>query len=128
MIDEISEHELAAEALQASLNGQLIITTMLAANVIQTVNKLHGLANEKLAPGAAQNLLADGLLGILHLHLSSGPRQKLATEFLFLKDETLTKTVLRNGKYDLTRLRYQAPDGEHDYRYGDSEPISPTEN
>lgn len=101
LIDEINEHELAAEVLHASLNGQLIISTMLAPNVIQTINKLYALANEKLAPGAAQMLLADGLNGVLHQHLTSGTRPKLETEFLFLKDATLIKNVLRNGKYEL---------------------------
>ncbi|MFZ6774451.1 ATPase, T2SS/T4P/T4SS family [Undibacterium sp. SXout7W] len=101
LIDEIRDHEIATEALQASINGHLVITTMLAANVIQTINKLHALTNEKLAPGAAQSLVADGLIGVLHQQLMPGPKQKLETEFLFLKDAVMTKAVLRNGKYDL---------------------------
>lgn len=101
LIDEIRDHEVAAEALQASVNGHLVITTMLAANVIQTINKLHALANEKLAPGGTQSLLADGLIGVLHQQIMSGPKQKLETEFLFLKDAPLVKTVLRTGKYEL---------------------------
>ncbi|MGZ3236654.1 MAG: ATPase, T2SS/T4P/T4SS family, partial [Burkholderiaceae bacterium] len=101
LIDEIRDHEIAAEALQASINGHLVITTMLATNVTQAINKLHALANEKLAPGAAQSLLADGLAGVLHQQLIPGPRQKLETEFLFLKGAVVTKTVLRSGKYEL---------------------------
>lgn len=101
MIDEINEHELAAEVLHACMSGQLIISTMLAPNVTQTIHKLFALVNEKLAPGAAQMLLADGLSGVLHQNLTSGVRPKLETEFLFLKDATLIKNILRNGKYEL---------------------------
>lgn len=101
LIDEIRDQEVALEALQASVNGHLVITTMLAANVIQTINKLHVLATEKLAPDAVQSLLADGLIGVLHQQLIDGPKQKLETAFLCLKDAALIRTTLRNGKYDL---------------------------
>lgn len=101
LIDEINEHELAAEVLQASVNGQLIISTMLAPNVTHAINKLYALANEKLAPGVTQMLLADGLNGVLHQTLSSGMRPKLETELLYLKDATMLKNILRHGKYDL---------------------------
>jgi Tfp pilus assembly pilus retraction ATPase PilT len=101
LIDEIRDHDIATEALQASLNGHLVITTMLAANVTQTINKLHGLATERLAPGAAQSLLADGLIGVLHQQLIPGPKKKLETTFLFLKDATGTRMTLRNGNYEL---------------------------
>jgi twitching motility protein PilT len=101
LIDEIRDQETAAEVLQASINGHLIVTTMLAENVIQTITKLHGLANNKLAPGSAQSLIADGLAGVLHQQIVRGPRPKMETEFLFLKDAPVTKTVLRNGKYEM---------------------------
>lgn len=101
LIDEIRDHDIATEALQASINGHLVITTMLAANVIQTINKLHVLATERMAPGAAQALLADGLIGVLHQQLAPGAKQKLETTFLFLKDAAMTRTILRNGNYEL---------------------------
>lgn len=101
LIDEIRDLDTAAEVLQASINGHLIITTMLAENVIQTITKLHALANNKLAPGGAQSLIADGLAGVLHQQIVRGPKPKMETEFLFLKDATITKTVLRNGKYEM---------------------------
>jgi Tfp pilus assembly pilus retraction ATPase PilT len=100
-IDEIHNQQVAAEVLQASVNGHLVISTMLAENVSQTIVKLHAMANEKLAPGSAQSLLSDGLVGVLHQQLDRGPRKKLETEFLFLKDAPMAKTILRNGKYDM---------------------------
>lgn len=101
LIGEIRDQEVAAEVLQASVNGHLIITTMHAENVIQTITKLHALANEKLAPGGAQALIADGLVGVLHQRLGRGIKKKLETEMLFLKDAPTAKTTLRNGKYEL---------------------------
>ena len=101
LIDEIRDQETAAEVLQASVNGHLIITTMLAETVIQTITKLHALADSRLAPGSSQSLMADGLAGVLHQKIARGPKPKIETEFLFLKDAPVIKTVLRNGKYEM---------------------------
>ena len=101
LIDEIRTHDIAIEALQASFNGHLVITTMLAANVIQTINKLHVLVAERLPLQDVQALLAEGLVGVLHQQLMPSTKQKVETEFLFFKNEPMAKTVLRNGKYEL---------------------------
>jgi twitching motility protein PilT len=101
LIDEVRDQETAAEVLQASINGHLIITTMLAENVTQTITKLHALANNKLALGGAQSLIADGLVGVLHQQIVRGLKPKMETEFLFLKDAPVTRTLLRNGKYEM---------------------------
>lgn len=103
LIDEIRDQESAAELLKASLNGHLVITTMLADDVVQTVTRLHALACERLGPGSANVLLADGLLGVLHQHMVRGAKHapKLETEFLFLKDAPATRTVLRKGEFEL---------------------------
>jgi Tfp pilus assembly pilus retraction ATPase PilT len=100
LIGEIHDPDMAAEVLQASVNGHLVISTMHAESVIQTITKLHTLADEKLAPGSAQSLLADGLAGVLHQQLTREPKKNFETEFLFLKEAKLAKTILRNGKYD----------------------------
>jgi twitching motility protein PilT len=101
LIDEIRDQETAAAVLEASINGHLIVTTMMAENVIHTITKLHALANHKLPPGSAQSLIADGLAGVLHQQIMRGPRPKLETEFLFFKDAPIPKTVLRTGKYEM---------------------------
>lgn len=100
LIDEVRDADTAVELLQASTNGHLIITTMMAENVIQTLSKLHALANEKLVNGGAQALLAEGVLGVLHQRILRGAKAKLETEFLFLRDAPSIRSVLRNGKYD----------------------------
>ena len=100
-IDEIRDAETAAEILQASVNGHLIVTTMLAESVIQTITKLHALATCKLSAESAQALMADGLTGVLHQQIVRGQKHKLETEFLFFKDSPVTKSVLRNGRYEM---------------------------
>lgn len=100
LIDEIRDQETAAELLQASISGHLIITTMLADSVIQTITKLHALAEGKLAPGSARALLADGLVGVLHQNMTRGVRPKLDVEFLFFRNAPVSRTVLRNGRYE----------------------------
>jgi Tfp pilus assembly pilus retraction ATPase PilT len=100
-VGEITDREIAAEVLQASLNGHLVISTVRAENVIRTIMKMQALANEELDQGAAQTLLADGLLGVLHQKLTRGPKKKLETEFLFLKDAEFARSNIRNGKYEM---------------------------
>lgn len=99
-VDEIRDADTAWEVLQASLNGHLIVTTMLAESVIQTITKLHALASERMSPESAQLLMADGLVAILHQQIVRCAKPKLETEFLFFKNAPVIRTVLRNGKYD----------------------------
>ncbi len=119
LIGEIRDEESATELLKASFNGYLVITTMLAEDVVQTVTRLSALLNERRGPGNARALLADGLLGVLHQQMVRGARlaPKLETEFLFLKDAPATRTVLRNGEFELlaTEIRRQMTGmiGEH---------------
>jgi twitching motility protein PilT len=101
LIDEIRDRQTAAEVLQASVNGYLIVTTMLAENVIQTITKLHALSNQSLSSDNAQTLIADGLVGVLHQQIAPGAKRKVETEFLFFKDAPVIRTVLRNGKYEM---------------------------
>lgn len=111
LIGEMRDEESATELLKASFNGYLVITTMLAEDVVQTVMRLHALLNEKLGPGNARALLADGLLGVLHQQMVRGAKHapRLETEFLFLKDAPATRAVLRKGEFELltTEIRKQ---------------------
>lgn len=100
-VSEIRDPDAAVEVLQASVNGHLVITTMNAENVVQTISKLHALANERLAHGNTQALLADGLAGVLHQKVGRDSRKKIETEFLYLRDAPAAKATLRSGKYEL---------------------------
>lgn len=103
LIDEIRDQERAVELLKAGFNGYLVITTMLAEDVVQAVTRLHALIHESLGTGSARALLAEGLLGVLHLQMGRGAKRapRLETELLFLKDAPATKAVLRKGEFQL---------------------------
>jgi twitching motility protein PilT len=101
LVDEIRDQDTAAEVLQASVNGHLIVTTMLAENIPQAVAKLHALASDRLGGDGARALLADGLTGVLHQHMQRGVRNKLETGFLLFKDAAVARHILRDGRYDL---------------------------
>ncbi|MTV41728.1 ATPase, T2SS/T4P/T4SS family [Duganella radicis] len=101
LVGELRDQECATELLRTSFNGALGITTMLAGDVVQTVTRLHSLLDERLGPGHARALLADGLLGVLHQRMVRGARHpaKLETEFLFLKDAPVARDLLRKGEF-----------------------------
>jgi len=102
LIDEVRDAETAVEMLQASGNGQIMISTIRAESVSQAVTRLYSMASEKMSPANARFLVADGLAGVLHQHMMPplGSMAKLSTEGLFLKDAPAIRTVLRNGDYD----------------------------
>lgn len=119
LIGELRDEESATELLKASFNGYLVITTMLADDVVQTVTRLTTLLSERRGPGTARALLADGLLGVLHQRIVHGARHtpKLETELLFLKDAPATRAVLRTGEFEqlTTEIRRQMAEmiGDH---------------
>jgi Tfp pilus assembly pilus retraction ATPase PilT len=104
LVHEIREAQVAAEVLQASLNGHLIISTMLGDDVVRTVSTLHMLAGRVLGSDTASALLADGLAGVLHQRLASAPtRRQLETEFLLLSGMETGKRMLRDGQFEHLR-------------------------
>lgn len=107
LIHEIRDPEVAAEVLQASNNGHLIISTMLASNVVRSVGKLHALVDKHLGGNSARALMADGLVGVMHQRLQGlgSIRRKLETEILLLRDAPASKRFLREGNFD--QLAYE---------------------
>lgn len=106
LVHEIREAQVAAEVLQASLNGHLIISTMLGDDVVRTISTLHMLAGRTLGSGPACALLADGLAGMLHQRLEPAPaRRRLETEFLLLRGTETGKRMLRDGQF--AHLRHE---------------------
>lgn len=98
-VDEIRDHETASAVLRASIDGYLIVSTMLADSVAQTMGKLETLAAERIGAVGAKALMADGMAGVLYQQLSRGHKPTLETEVLFLQDAPLTKKLLRSGDY-----------------------------
>lgn len=108
-VGEIRDRETAAEVLQASANGQLVISTISGDNIVKAIMKLQALTNDKVMSGGPQ-LLADGLLGVLHQRLGPGPKQKLETEFLFLREAATARANILHGEYEMLAkdIRQQA--------------------
>lgn len=110
-LGEIRDEEVAVEALRASINGHLVITTVHADSVISTMQRIQALASS--GEGAETNaLLADGLLAVLHQKLDAvGQRKILKSEFLLLTDESSrgAKAIIRQGRLEMlaTEIRQQ---------------------
>jgi Tfp pilus assembly pilus retraction ATPase PilT len=109
-VGEITDREVAAEVLLASVNGFLIISTMQAGSVVQAIGRLQAWANDGLGPECAQAMLSDGLAGVLHQRFASSGSKRLETEFLFLKDAVSAKASIRQGRYEIlaSEIRQQA--------------------
>lgn len=110
-LGEIRDEEVAVEALRASINGHLVITTVHADNVISSIQRLYSLANTGEG-GDTSALLADGLLAVIHQRLEVvGARKMLKTESLLLVDEASrgAKSIIRQGRFEMlaTEIRQQ---------------------
>ncbi|HEX6705204.1 MAG TPA: ATPase, T2SS/T4P/T4SS family [Albitalea sp.] len=100
LLGEIRDRDTAVEALQASITGRLVISTVRSESLVKAVMKLHALANEKIVSGGAQ-LLSDGLIGVLHQRLVGSLKPRLEADFLYLRDAPSARRHILEGKYDL---------------------------
>lgn len=82
LLGEIRDARTASQALRASVNGHLVISTMHAGGVVETLTRLHSMAQDQDGAAAAM-MLADGLSAVVHQTLDS-KKKTLQTEFLFL--------------------------------------------
>ena len=110
-LGEIRDEEVAVEALRASINGHLVISTVHADSVISTIQRIQALASNDT--GSETNaLLADGLVSVIHQKLESiGQRKVLKSEFLMLMDEVHrgARATIRQGRFEMlaTEIRQQ---------------------
>jgi len=72
LIGEIRDEGAAIEALKASINGHLVITTVHAGDIIQAIERLYMLS-QGVSDGLA--MLADGLTLVAYQRLDHVPRQ-----------------------------------------------------
>jgi len=105
-LGEIRDADVACEALRASINGHLVISTAHAESVIKTIARLNTLAE---GLGQSSALLGDGLFGVVHQKLEGKPA-KLRTEFLFLDGAAGARSIIRSGKFEMlsTEINSQA--------------------
>lgn len=105
-IGEIRDRETAAEALRIATNGHLVLTTIHANGVIQSLQRLMGMAEESMGRKDAQEVLASTLRLVMHQVLEVVPARagqpltrRLKVEFLMSgKSDSSVAGTVRDGK------------------------------
>lgn len=97
LIGEVRDAETAVEAIQASLNGRLVIATIHANSVIDALFRLESMANSLMGKKEVQLKLASGFRMAIHQKLILS-KEKITTKILLSTQQTFAH--LREGKYD----------------------------
>lgn len=110
-LGEIRDSDVAAEALRASINGHLVISTVHADSVISAIQRIQSLAAAESGSEVA-SLLADGLIATIHQKLEThGARKVLKSEFLLMIDEAQrgARSIIRQGRVEMlaTEIKQQ---------------------
>lgn len=92
-VGEIRTAEAAEQLLKAAVSGHLVISTIHAGNVADTISAILHLAENKLGPVARQ-IIADRLIAAVHQTLTkNGPR----IECVAPSGNDMTAQVIKNG-------------------------------
>lgn len=108
-LGELRDPQAVSEALRASINGHLIVTTIHAAGIRATIDRLITLGSQR-DRDSARSLLAEGLAGIVHQELDTAARTLSSIRILFTKGPSISrkehnaiKERIRNEKADQLR-------------------------
>lgn len=106
LIGEVRDPETAALALRSSVDGRLVVFTVHAGSVVQTIHRVIALASEIIGVKEARNLLASSLRLVMNQKLvksndHEGADLKLSTLF----DTEDVAGVIRNPKTPLESLK-----------------------
>lgn len=103
LLGEIRSEAAAREALRASINGHLVVTTLHAGSIEEALQRLLDLAADGDGRAAAQATLAAGLNGVIHQRLlGDGNDRRLEMKFLFPR-QTLAdpvRAIIRSGRFE----------------------------
>lgn len=95
MVGEVRDGDTAAQLLRSAVNGQLVISTLHAADPIAALERLLALAKEAMGPEEAKSLLSHSLRGVLQQRLVAG---KLAMEpLLSLNQHSSVAARIKSG-------------------------------
>ncbi len=79
LVGEIRSGEAAAQVLRAATSGHLVITTVHAGSIEETISNFIQIARKEVGDRAPA-LLADGLIAVIHLELTPyGPKLRMVT-------------------------------------------------
>lgn len=100
MIGEVRDSETAALALQASVDGRLVISTIHGSDPVNAIYRLLSLASHAVGAREARELMAAGFRVVLHQRLKNGI---LGVQFLF--DTASAASTIRSKDQSLEMLR-----------------------
>lgn len=72
MVGEVQDSGTAGQLLRAAMNGQLVLSTVHAANPIAAIERIVSLATPVIGEDQARSILAQSLRAVLHQKLSDG--------------------------------------------------------
>jgi len=97
MIGEIRDSETAVEAIQASLNGRLVIATIHSNTIIDALFRLESMATSLMGEKETRLKMASGFRMAIHQKIMLS-REKIGVKSLLLTQQVYS--YLREGKYD----------------------------
>lgn len=110
MLGEVRSAEAASQALRAGINGHLVVTTIHAGSVEESLLALLRLAEAKDGE-LARTVLADGLCGVIHQTLVGEPKRPVINSLFASRGEACpVRAKIRDGKITMlnTEIRLQA--------------------
>lgn len=110
-LGEIRDPNVASEALRAATSGHLVLSTIHANNVSDSINSLvKYAASSGISEEMAFELVANGFLGCLHQILSGAPK-KISVTYVFANPDLSAgcqvRSMFRNGKLNLSTVMEQ---------------------
>ena len=104
MIGEVRDPETAALALRSAVDGRLVLFTMHAGNVIQSIHRLCTLAARATSMEEARDLLAASFRVAMHQQLVTGPDNRARLKVSVLQDTMSVIGTIRQRKVPLESL------------------------
>lgn len=110
-LGEIRSPDVASEALRAATSGHLVLSTIHANNVSDSINSLvKYAASSGISEDMAFELVANGFLACLHQILSGAPK-KISVTYVFANPDLSAgcqvRSMFRNGKLNLSTVMEQ---------------------
>ncbi len=110
-LGEIRDPQVASEALRAATSGHLVLSTIHANNVSDSINSLvKYAASSGISEEMAFELVANGFLGCLHQILSGAPK-RISVTYVFANPDLSAgcqvRSMFRNGKLNLSTVMEQ---------------------
>jgi twitching motility protein PilT len=103
LLGEIRSEAAAREALRACINGHIVVTTLHAGSIEESLHRLIELAADSDGRATVQATLSAGLSGVVHQRLlGDGAFRRLEIKFLFPR-QTLAdpvRAIIRSGRFE----------------------------